>query len=192
MVVDFFFEGGKARLYSSKEAAMLILGREEMSFDVLGTVCKEALIAVCRKFSKGELSDKGTVDSKDGDSIGFDFMLKAINILAYNAQRKIGAYLVTKYLRIAKDELVEKYKFFTSITVDNNGVASLIKGFPEYTGDDLLKAFAHWANLFISKCAGSNNKLNSKDIMELTLEIKNKLELTGFYQLYTNIGSPEE
>ncbi len=114
--------------------------------------------------------------------------MKAVNILASNAQRKIGAYLVTKHLRNAKDALVEKYQFLSSITVDNNGVAFLIKGYPPYKGDDLLQGFAHWANLFISNCARSNDKLNSADILELTIEIKDKLELSGFYQLYADVG----
>jgi hypothetical protein len=189
MVVDFFFESGKARMYSSKEAAVLVLGREEMNFDMLNAVCREALTAINRKFSKGEFGGSNSIQSYKTDSAGFEFMLKAVNILAYNAQRKIGSYLVTKHLRGSKDEIVEKYPFFTSITVDNNGVANLIKGFPPYDGEDLMNAFAHWANLFVSKCASSSSKLNQNDIIELTLEIKNKLELAGFYQLYSGIGS---
>jgi hypothetical protein len=124
----------------------------------------------------------------DQKAVSFDLLLKAINIIAYNAQRKIGAYLVTKHLRNAKDELADEYEFLTSLTVDNNGVASLLKGFPPHKGDDLLKGFAHWANLFVSKCASSSDKLRAGDILELTLDIKNKLELTGFYQLYADIG----
>jgi len=191
MVVDFFFESGKARMYSSNEAAVLVLGREEMSFDTLNAVCKEALSAINRKFSKGEFSGSGSVQNFKADSAGFEFMLKAVNILAYNAQRKIGSYLVTKHLRGSKDEIVEKYSFLASITVDNNGVAYLIKGFPHYEGDDLMAAFANWANLFVSKCATSSSNLNQNDIIELTLEIKNKLELAGFYQLYSGIGTPQ-
>lgn len=187
MVVDIFFERGKARLYNRGEVVVLILGREEMSFDALGVVCKEAIQALCRRFSRGELGESSffAVDQK---SVSFDLLLKAINIIAYNAQRKIGAYLVTKHLRKAKDELVDKYQFLSTMTVDNNGVASLIKGYPPHKGDDLLKGFAHWANLFVSKCALSSNKLNSGDILELTLDIKNKLELTGFYQLYADMS----
>jgi len=187
MVVDIFFERGKARLYNRGEVVVLILGREEMSFDALGVVCKEAIQALCRRFSRGELGESSpfAVDQK---SVSFDLLLKAINIIAYNAQRKIGAYLVTKHLRKAKDELADRYQFLSTMTVDNNGVASLLKGYPPYKGDDLLKGFAHWANLFVSKCALSSNKLDSGDILELTLDIKNKLELTGFYQLYADMS----
>ena len=53
MVVDIFFERGKARLYNRGEVVVLILGREEMSFDALGVVCKEAIQALCRRFSRG-------------------------------------------------------------------------------------------------------------------------------------------
>lgn len=187
MVVDLFFERGKARIYNRGETVVLILGREDMSFDALGAVCKEAVQALCRRFSRGELGDNSTF-AVDQKSVSFDLMLKAINIIAYNAQRKIGAYLVTKHLRNAKDQLVQKYQFLSTMTVDNNGVASLLKGYPPHKGDDLLKGFAHWANLFVSKCASSSDKLRAGDILELTLDIKTKLELTGFYQLYADIG----
>ena len=130
----------------------------------------------------------GGIVSSDGSNVSFEFLLKAVNILASNAQQKIGAYLVTKHLRNAKDKLVEKYDFLSTLTVDNNGVAYLIKGYPPYKGDDLLQGFAHWANLFISNCAKSTDKLDAADILELTIEIKDKLEMTGFYQLYADIG----
>jgi hypothetical protein len=187
MIVDLFFENGKARLYNRDEAIVLILGRDELSFDALGTICREAIPALCRRFSRGELGDS-FIAKPDPGAASFDLLLKAINIIAYNAQRKIGAYLVTKHLRNAKDELVEEYQFMSSITVDNNGVASLIKGNVPYKGKDLLKGFAHWANLFVSNCASSSDKLKPGDILELTLDIKSKLELTGFYQLYAGIG----
>ena len=185
--MDIFFENGKARIYNRGEAVVLVLGREEMSFDALGVTCREAVPALCRRFARGELSDRSTVKT-DPSSISFDLLLKAINIIAYNAQRKIGAYLVTKHLRNAKDELMEDYQFLSTISVDNNGVANLLKGYPPYKGEDLLKGYAHWANLFVSKCALSTDKLEAGDILELTLEIKSKLELTGFYQLYADIG----
>lgn len=188
MVVDIFFETGKARIYSRGEAVVLILGRNEMSFDSLGVTCKEALPALSRRFARGELSDRSVVKTDPG-SISFDLLLKSINIIAYNAQRKIGAYLVTKHLRSAKDQLMHEYQFLTTISVDNNGVANLLKGYPPYKGEALLKGFAHWANLFVSKCALSTDKLEAGDILELTLEIKSKLELTGFYQLYADIGA---
>lgn len=188
MVVDTFFEKGKARMYIRNEAVVLILGREDMSFDALGVTCKEALPALSRRFARGELSDRSVVKTDPG-AISFDLLLKSINIIAYNAQRKIGAYLVTKHLRSAKDELMKDYEFLTTISVDNNGVANLLKGYPPYKGEDLLKGFAHWANLFVSKCAMSTDKLEPGDILELTLEIKSKLELTGFYQLYADVGA---
>jgi hypothetical protein len=188
IVVDIFFENGKARIYNRGEAVVLILGRQDMSFDTLGATCKEAVSALCRRFARGELDDRSTVRT-DPRAISFELLLKAINIIAYNAQRKIGAYLVTKHLRRAKDDLMDEYQFLTTISVDNNGVANLLKGFPPHKGDDLLRGFAHWANLFVSKCASSTDKLEAGDILELTLEIKSKLELTGFYQLYAGIGS---
>jgi len=188
LIVDFFFDNGKARLYSRPEALVLVMGRFDMDFDMLASVCKEAVPAICRRFSRANLSDNGPTSSVDKSSVSFEFLLKAINILASNAQQKIGAYLVTKHLRNAKDKLVEKYQFLSSITVDNNGIAFLIKGYSPHKGDDLLQGFAHWANLFISNCAHSTDKLSAADILELTIEIKDKLELTGFYQLYADVG----
>lgn len=187
LLVDFFFDNGKARLYIRQEAIVLVMGRYDLDFDMLASVCKEAVPAICRRFARAHLADNGPV-AHDSAGASFDFLLKAINILASNAQQKIGAYLVTKHLRNAKDKLVEKYQFLSSITVDNNGIAFLIKGYVPYKGDDLLQGFAHWANLFITNCAHSNDKLSAADILELTLEIKDKLELTGFYQLYADVG----
>jgi hypothetical protein len=187
VIVDFYFENGKGRLYNRTEAIVMVLGRYELDFDLLNSICKEAVPAICRRFARAEIGD-GRTSQVDNSGVSFDFMLKAINILASNAQQKIGAYLVTKHLRNAKDKLVEKYQFLTPITVDNNGVAYLIKGYPPHKGEDLLQGFAHWANLFISSCAKSTDKLDAADILELTIEIKDKLEMTGFYQLYADIG----
>ncbi len=187
VLIDLFFENGRVRIYNRNEAIILVMGRFDMNFDVLGSVCKEAVPAICRRFARASLDDNA-LGIPDNNNISFDFLLKAINILASNAQRKIGAYLVTKHLRSAKDALVGKYPFLSSITVDNNGVALLIRGSVIPRGDDMLQSFAHWANLFISNCARSTDKLNAADILELTLEIKDKLEMTGFYQLYADIG----
>jgi hypothetical protein len=186
-VVDFFFENGKGRLYNRREAMVLVLGRPELDFDLLGSVCKEAVPAICRRFARAELTDNAPTPS-GAPSVSFEFLLKAINIVAANAQQKIGAYLVTKHLRNAKDALVSKYPFLSTITVDNNGSAFLIKGYSPHQGNNLLQGFAHWANMFISSCAKSTDRLSAADILELTLEIKEKLELTGFYQLYADIG----
>ncbi len=187
VIVDFFFENGKGRLYNRPEAIVLVLARFELDFDLLNSICREAVPAICRRFARAEVHDGGTA-SFDAANVSFDFLLKAINILASNTQQKIGAYLVTKHLRNAKDRLVDKYRFLSGITVDNNGVAFSIKGIPPYHGDDLLQGFAHWANLFISSCAKSTDRLDAADILELTLELKEKLEMTGFYQLYADIG----
>lgn len=188
LVADFFFENGKGRMYSRQEAVVLILGRPDLNLDMLGNVCKEAIPAICRKFSRGDLADNMPVTSGNNRSPGFDFLLKAMNIIAANVQQKIGAYLVTKYMRATKDRLAETYKFLSSITIDNNGVAQLIKGCAPHKGDDLLKGFAHWANCFVASAARSSEKLSASDILELTIDIKDKLELTGFYQIYADIG----
>jgi hypothetical protein len=113
--------------------------------------------------------------------------MKAINILASNIQQKVGAYLVTKHLRNAKDNLVQRFRFLATITIDNNGVISLMQGYPQYKGDDLLEGFARWANLFILSCSRSSDKVNAGDIMELTSDIKDKLEPTGFYRFFDGI-----
>ncbi len=187
MVIDLFFENGKARIYNHGDAVVLVLGRRDLNFDMLATVCKGAITAISRRFARGDLADNIAPGGEAGN-VSFELLLKAINILASNVQQKIGAYLVMKHLRNAKDTLIEKYQFMTTITVDNNGVVNLIKGYPPPREDDLLQGFAHWANLFISNCASSSDKLNPADILELTMEIKDKLELSGFYQLYADIG----
>jgi len=188
MLVDIFFENGKGRFYNYGDAVVMVLGRKELDLDALNSICRGALLALSRRFARGELSDNAAGSGGEYGDISFEMLLKAINILAFNAQQKIGAYLVTKHLRNAKDDLVGKYQFLTSITVDNNGAAALIKGYVPHKGNDLLQGFAHWANLFVSNCATSTDKLNPADILALTMEIRDKLELSGFYQLYADIG----
>jgi hypothetical protein len=187
LLIDFFFENGKARLYNRPEAIVFIMGRYDMDFDLLGSVCKEAVPAICRRFARATLSDNSPTPAEN-NNVSFDFLLRAINIVASNAQQKVGAYLVTKHLRSAKDSLVGHYPFLATITVDNNGVAFLMKGNVAYRGSDMMHGFAHWANLFITSCATSTDKLNAADILELTIDIKDKLELSGFYQLYADVG----
>jgi hypothetical protein len=185
--VDLFFENGIARIYSRKEQVLLVFGKPELNLNNLGVVCREAIPAISRKLSHGQLA--ATIDSRraafDAEP---DFLLKAINIISTNCVDKIGAYLVTKYLRQAKNELAKTYPILTGITVDNNGVASFIRGLPIESGKDNLTAFAHWSNLFLAYCAKGTNKLKPADIIELTTAIKDKLDLSGFYQLYADVG----
>ena len=186
--LDFFFENGIGRLYNRKQLIILIMGREDLNLDVLETVCREALPAISRRFSQGKLKVSSPEKQDKGSEVGPEFLLKAINIIATNCIDKIGAYMVTQNLRKAKDELASTYPVLSGLSVDNNGVASFIKGMPYESGRDTLTAFAHWANLFLSYCAKSTDKLKPADIMELTFEIRDKLDLSGFYQLYADVG----
>jgi hypothetical protein len=187
LLLDFFFEFGAARLYNQKQQILLILGRDDLNLNALGVVCREAIPAISRKLAAGQLkvSSPGRSNSTD---LGPEFLIKAINIISTNCIEKIGAYMVTKYLRQAKDELTAEYPFLSTVSVDNNGVASFIKGISSEGRNEMLSAFAHWANMFLSYCAKSTNKLKPADIMELTFEIKDKLDLSGFYQLYADVG----
>jgi hypothetical protein len=187
MSLDFFFEDGLARLYNRKEQMVLILARPELNLNTLGVVCREAIPAISRKLRHGQLglSSDAKIDSYDTEP---EFLLKAINIISTNCVEKIGAYMVAKYLRQAKNELTTTYPILTRISVDNNGVASFIKGLAAQPGKDNLTAFAHWANLFLSYSAKATNKLKPTDIMDLTIQIKDKLDLSGFYQLYADVG----
>lgn len=187
MSLDFFFENGLARLYNKNEQIVLILGRPELNLNTLGVVCREAIPAISRKLRHGQLglSTDARVGSYDAEP---EFLLQAINIISTNCIDKIGAYMVTKYLRQAKNELAITYPILTRISVDNNGIASFIKGLESKSGKDNLTAFAHWANLFLSHCAKGTDKLKPTDIMDLTIQIKDKLDLSGFYQLYADVG----
>ena len=157
-----------------------------MNFNMLGVVCREAIPAITRKLRQGQIGFNKTTHITR-ESVGTEFLLKAINIISTNCVEKVGAYIVTKYLRKAKDELSIHYKVLTSVMVDNNGVASFIKGAPANAEPETLTAFAHWSNLYLSYLAKSTNKLKPEDIMDLTIQIKDKLNLTGFYQLYADI-----
>jgi hypothetical protein len=185
MSIDFFFESGLGRLYNNEEQITLIIGRPELNLNALGVVCREAISAIGRKFVRGQLSVTSSVKNEPFEA-GFDFLIKAINIISANCVDKIGAYMVTKNLRKAKDELTTKYPVLTAVSVDNNGMATLIRGTDAAIADTSMKAFAHWANLFLSYCARSTDKLNPEDIMNLTFEIKDRLDLSGFYQVYAD------
>jgi len=187
MSLDLFFENGLARLYNRSNLIVLILGHGDLNFNVLGIVCREAIPAISRKLAHGQLSVSSS-DRKTSSDASPEFLLKAINIISTNCVEKIGAYMVTKNLRKAKDELAQTYPILAGISVDNNGIASFIKGLPYEKDRDTLTGFAHWANLFLSDCAKATNKLKPADIMELTLEIRETLDLSGFYQLYVDVG----
>ena len=185
--LDFFFEDGIIRLYNRKQQIILIIGHTELDFNVLGVICREAIPAISRKLAHGQLKVSAPSQTSN-DDVGPDFLIKAINIISTNCVEKIGAYMVTKYLRKAKDELTPNYPVLGGITVDNNGVASFIRGINSEPNRDTLTAFAHWANLFLSYSAKATNKLKPADIMDLTFEIKDRLDLSGFYQLYVDVG----
>jgi hypothetical protein len=185
MAIDFFFESGLGRLYNNEEQITVIIGRPELNLNALGVVCREAISAIGRKFSRGQLSVTSSSKAEPSKA-GFDFLIKAINIISANCIEKIGAYMVTKNLRKAKDELTVKYPVLTVVSVDNNGMATLIRGTDGQAAENAMKAFAHWANLFLSYCAKSSDKLNPEDIMNLTFEIRDRLDLSGFYQVYAD------
>ena len=185
--LDFFFENGAARLYNRGQLIVLVLGRDDLSLNTLGIVCQEAIPAISRRLAAGQL--KMSAPSRAATTeLGPDFLVKAINIISANCIEKTGAYLVTKYLRLSKDELAGEYPSLATISVDNNGMASFIKGINTEGGREMMAAFAHWANLFLSYCAKSTRKLKPADIMELTFEIRDKLDLSGFYQIYADVG----
>lgn len=188
LVADFLFESGKGRVYGTHEAVVVIFGRRDMNFDALSAICKDAIPAISRRFSRGESTESQSTGAPSEAS--FEFLLKAMNILASNSQQKIGAYLVTKHLRNAKDALVHRFRFLASISIDNNGVMSLMHGYPPYKGDGLLQGIAQWASLFIDNCSRSNTKMIDADIKQLTAEIKDKLEPTGFYRIFAE-NQPE-
>ena len=185
MSLDFFFESGLARLYNKDEQTTLIIGRPDLNLNALGIVCREAIPAIGRKFSRGQLGVTTPAKSEPVET-SYDFLVQAINIISANCLEKIGAYMVTKNMRKAKDELTAKYPVLTIVSVDNNGLASLIRGVEPGPANQAMKAFAHWANLFLSHCAKSSNKLKPDDIMNLTFEIKDRLDLAGFYQVYAD------
>jgi hypothetical protein len=186
LVADFLFENGKGRLYSTREAVIFILGRMDLNFDQLGSVCKDAIPAVNRRISRTENAEISQAGIPKPD-MSIDFLITAINILASNAQRKIGAYLVTKHLRNTKDILVQRYQFLKIISIDNNGVISLMQGSPQYKCDNLIEGFANWARLFLQNCSRSSDKIDIGDIIELTGEIKDKLEPMGFYNFVGDV-----
>jgi predicted regulator of Ras-like GTPase activity (Roadblock/LC7/MglB family) len=185
MSIDFFYENGVARLYNKAEQIALILGRPDLNLNALGVVCREAIPAIGRKFARGQLGISSPSRNEQQDT-GLEFLLKAINIISTRCTEKIGAYAVTKNLRRAKDELTNTYSVLTMFSVDNNGTATLIKGGATQSGDEPVKAFAHWANLFLSYCAKTSDKLSPEDILKLTFEIKDRLDLSGFYQVYAD------
>jgi len=187
MSMDFFFENGVARIYNREGQILIVLGTPELNLNTLGFVCREAIPAIKRKLAqhKSEIRKESISSTAD---IGTEFLLKAINIISTNCVEKIGAYMATKYLRQSKDELVSTYPVLASLTVDNNSIVSVIRGLSTKSDEDTLTAFAHWANLFLSSAAKATNKLKPADIMELTFEIKDKLQISGFYQLYADLG----
>lgn len=185
--LDMFFESGLGRVYNRPEQIVLILGRPDMNFNALSVVCREAIPAISRKLSKGQLgiNSTGTKEHKESE---LELLVSALNIISAKCVEKIGAYMVTRNLRRAKDELANKYPVITSVMVDNNGIVSLIRGTQPGASKDDLKAFAHWANLFLSYCAKSSNKLKPEDILDLTFEIKDRLDLAGFYHVYADVA----
>ncbi|MCD6162981.1 MAG: hypothetical protein J7K40_11295 [candidate division Zixibacteria bacterium] len=187
MSMDFFFEKGAARIYNREKQIIIIIGQPELNLNTLGFVCREAVHAISRKLTHQKSGVKTETVSSLPD-VGTEFLINAINIISSNCVEKIGAYMATKYLRQAKDELVSTYPLLSSLTVDNNSIVSVIKGLSAKSDEETLTAFAHWANLFLSSAAKATNKLKPADIMELTFEIKDKLQISGFYQLYADLG----
>jgi len=183
--IDFFYESGVARAYNKDDQITVIIGRQDLNLNALGVVCREAIPAISRKFASGQLGVSVAPKTGQPDG-GIEFLLKAINIIAANCLDKVGNYLVTRNLRRAKDELAAQYPVLTHISIDNNGVASLIKGITPQIGEADMKAFAHMANLFLSFCAKTSDKLKPDDIINLTFEIKDKLDLAGFYHVYAD------
>ncbi|NIN01510.1 MAG: hypothetical protein GTO24_26480 [candidate division Zixibacteria bacterium] len=183
------FESGVGLVYNLEKSVVLIFGRSDLDFSLLGFVLKSALQSVERKLEQ-ELPRPEEIKMKSDfmiDKADLNLLIEAINLVAQGYVKDQGTFWVTKNLRKAKEDVIKEFPQISSFYVDNDGKVSVLKTRKEILDQKIPLALVKWIDLFVNKAPHSAQRDRVADIKELTARISKPLEGIGFYDLYSKL-----
>lgn len=183
------FESGVGLVYNLEKSVVLIFGRSDLDFSLLGFVLKSALQSVERKLDQ-EVPRPEEIKMKPDfviDKADLNLLIEAINLVAQGYVKDQGTFWVTKNLRKAKEDVIREFPQISSFYVDNDGKVSVLKTRKEILDQKIPLALVKWIDLFVNKAPHSAQRDRVADIRELTARISKPLEGIGFYDLYSKL-----
>ncbi len=183
------FTNGVGLVYNLEKSVVLIFGRSNLDFSLLGLVLKSALQSIEREIERDAsgLDQVETLSSFVFDKDSLNLLIEAINLVAESYVKNKGTFWVTKNLRKAKEDLIKHFPQISGFYVDNNGKVSILKTQKDMLDKKTPVALAKWIDLFIRKASSTSGCDRMINIKNLTARISKPLEGIGFYDLYSKI-----
>ncbi len=196
------FENGLGFVYNLERSVVLIFGRSELDFSLLGLVLKSALQSIEKKLEETAELKRGTVPlTFVTDKANLKLLIEAINLVASGYEKEQGAYRVTKNLRKAKEDVIKEFPQMSNFYVDNHGKVSLLKAEVVVFDQNMSLALIKWIDTFMNKTPSLDFARDGElvepypsqpdrvsDLRKLTTHISRPLERIGFYDLYTKVA----
>jgi hypothetical protein len=183
------FESGIGLVYNLEKSVILIFGRSDLNFSILGFVLKSALQAIERKVGQlaPQFEESEIRPTPEMDPDNLNLLIEAINLVAQGYVKDRGTFWVTKNLRKAKDDVIKEFPQISSFYVDNHGKVSIVSTQKEMLDQKIPLALAKWIDLFVNQAPQPSRHDRVADIKELTARISKPLEGMGFYDLYNKV-----
>jgi hypothetical protein len=184
------FESGIGLLYNLEKSVVLIFGRPNLDFSILGLVLKSALQSIERKLEKDIPQTKEVRETSTYviDKANLNLLIEAINLVAQGFIKDQGKFWVTQNLRRAKEDVIKEFPQIASFYVDNDGSVSILKAPREMFDQKTPLALVKWIDRFLNKTPHPARRDRVDNIRELTARINQPLEGIGFYDLYTRVA----
>ena len=197
------FENGIGLVYNLENSVVLIFGRLDLDFSLLGLALKSALQSIEKKLEEEavELERNREFSTFVIDKANLKLLIEAINLVALGYVKEQGAYRVTRNLRKAKDDVIKEFPQMSSFWVDNHGKVSLLKSKEARLDQNMSLALIKWIDTFMNNTPSLDFARDGQlvepypykqdrvsDIRKLTSHISRPLERIGFYDLYTKVA----
>jgi predicted regulator of Ras-like GTPase activity (Roadblock/LC7/MglB family) len=184
------FENGLGLVYNLNKSVVLIFGRQDVDFSLLGLVLKSALQSIERRVEslKDRKEEVVKTESFVVDKDSLNLLIEAINMVAQGYVKDKGIFWVTKNLRRAKENVIKEFPLVSGFYVDNHGRVSVLKPPREMFDRKTPLALAKWIDLFVNHAPHPPPRGRLTDIKALTARISDPLEGIGFYDLYNKVA----
>lgn len=183
------FECGFGLVYNLPRSVILIFGRPDMDFSLLGLTLKWALQSIERELEEElpqPVESKETLTSAiDRDQL--ELLIEAINLVAKGYAKDRGTFWVTRNLRKAKENVIKEFPQVSSFYVDNDASVSILKAPGQMLDQKTPLALVKWIDLFLKEAPHPARRDRVANVRELTARISKPLEGIGFYDLYTKV-----
>jgi hypothetical protein len=183
------FECGIGMVYNLERSVVLIFGKPDLDFSLLGLTLKWALQSIERKLEREARrpEESEEISTFVIDKVKLELLIEAINLVARGCAKDRGTFWVTKNLRKAKADVIKEFPQMSNLYVDNDGSVSILKAPEQMLDKKTPLALVKWIDLFLEQAPHPARRDRVADVRELTAHISKPLEGLGFYDLYTRV-----